>query len=232
MNTERESISRRAVVTGGCSGIGSAIAAALRADGSDVIVVDIGDEADVYLDVSVAQDVDNAASAIGAVDVLINCAGIPGPSKPVVEVTDEEWAFTMAVNLTGAFNLCRAFVPAMVERGWGRVVNVASIAGKEGNPNLAPYSVSKAGMIALTKSLGKELAQTGVLVNAVAPAVIATGMNANTAHDVMDYMISRIPMGRLGQPEEVAELVRWLASDRCTFSTGAVFDASGGRATY
>lgn len=163
---------------------------------------------------------------------MVNSAGITGPVKPTVEVADEEWAETIAVNLTGTFAMCRAFAGGMVRRGWGRIVNVASIAGKEGNPNLAAYSASKAGVIALTKALGKELAQTGVLVNAVAPAVIETPMNSATPPEALDYMISKIPMGRVGQAEEVAHLVSWLASDRCSFSTGATYDISGGRATY
>jgi NAD(P)-dependent dehydrogenase (short-subunit alcohol dehydrogenase family) len=139
---------------------------------------------------------------------------------------------TIAVNVTGTFNLCRAFVPGMRERGWGRIVNFASMAGKDGNPDLSAYSASKAAVIALTKSLGKELATSGILVNAVAPAVIQTPMNADTSPAVLEHLTSLIPMRRLGRAEEVAELVAWLASDRCSFSTGAVYDISGGRATY
>jgi 3-oxoacyl-[acyl-carrier protein] reductase len=138
----------------------------------------------------------------------------------------------MAVNVTGTFNLCRAFVPRMREKGWGRIVNMASMAGKDGNPELSAYSASKAAVIALTKSLGKELATTGVLVNAVAPAVIETPMLATTSPEVLAHLTSLIPMRRLGRAEEVAELVAWLASDKCSFSTGAVYDISGGRATY
>jgi 3-oxoacyl-[acyl-carrier protein] reductase len=157
-----------------------------------------------------------------SVDVLVNSAGVIGPNKPFNEVSDEEWAATFAVNVTGVFRMCRAFVPGMVARGWGRVVNVASIAGKEGNPNLSAYSASKAAVIGLTKSLGKELATSGVLVNAVAPAVIETPMNAATAPAVLDRLVSLIPMRRMGSAREVAELVAWLASERCSFSTGAV----------
>ncbi|MEE9177187.1 MAG: SDR family NAD(P)-dependent oxidoreductase, partial [Acidimicrobiia bacterium] len=134
--------------------------------------------------------------------------------------------------LTGTFNTMKAVLPQMRERGWGRIVNIASIAGKEGNPNLSAYSASKAGVIGLTKSVAKEVAQDGVIVNSVAPAVIATPMNEDTAQHVLDYMISKIPMGRVGQPEEVAALVSWLASDECSFSTGQAYDISGGRATY
>jgi 3-oxoacyl-[acyl-carrier protein] reductase len=138
----------------------------------------------------------------------------------------------MAVNVTGTFNLCRAFVPGMRERGWGRIVNLASMAGKDGNPNLSAYSASKAAVIGLTKSLGKELATSGVLVNAIAPAVIETPMNATTSPEVLRHITGLIPMGRVGRAEEVAELVAWLVSDKCSFSTGAVYDISGGRATY
>lgn len=223
--------SRRAVITGGMSGIGAAVGERLGKDGADVVVVDVADGADVVLDVSSASQVEAAAERLRA-DILINCAGVVGPNKPLWDVEPDEWQHTIGVNLTGAYLMCRAVVPGMREQGWGRIVNVASIAGKEGNPNLAAYSASKAGLICLTKSLGKELARAGVLVNAVTPAVIATPMNAATSPEMLDYMVQRIPMGRVGQPQEIAELIAWLASDSCTFSTGAVFDASGGRATY
>ena len=147
-------------------------------------------------------------------------------------MSDDEWRSTIAVNLDGVFQVCRAVVPAMIERGWGRIVNIASIAGKEGNPNLSAYSASKAAVIGFTKSLGKELATTGVLVNSVAPAVIATPMNSDTSPEVLQYMIAKIPMARTGSAEEVAALVLWLSSDECSFSTGACYDISGGRATY
>ena len=165
-------------------------------------------------------------------DILVNSAGIVGPNKPLWEITDEEWAVTFAVSVQGTFNLCRAFVPGMRERGWGRIVNFASMAGKDGNPNLSAYSAAKGAVIALTKSLGKELATSGVLVNAVAPAVIETPMNAQTSPEVLAHLTSLIPMHRLGRADEVAELVAWLASGKCSFSTGAVYDISGGRATY
>jgi 3-oxoacyl-[acyl-carrier protein] reductase len=147
-------------------------------------------------------------------------------------VSDEDWRRTFQVNVDGTFHLCRAVVPGMVERGWGRIVNLASIAGKDGNPNLSAYSASKAAVIALTKSLAKELATTGVIVNSVAPAVFETPMNADTAPEVLDRLISLIPMRRLGRPDELAALVSWLVSDECSFSSGAVYDISGGRATY
>ncbi len=147
-------------------------------------------------------------------------------------MSDDDWRRTFQVNVEGTFHLCRAVVPGMVERGWGRIVNLASIAGKDGNPNLSAYSASKAAVIALTKSLAKELATTGVIVNSVAPAVFETPMNADTAPEVLDRLVSLIPMRRLGRPEELAALVSWLVSDECSFSSGAVYDISGGRATY
>ena len=214
------------------SGLGAATAIRLAEDGVSVVRFDIAAGADVVVDVSDSAAVENAANKLGPVDILINCAGIVGPNKPLVEVTDDEWDRVFAINVKGTFNLCRAFVPGMRERGWGRIVNFASIAGKDGNPNLAAYSASKGAVIAMTKSLGKELATTGILVNAVAPAVIETPMNADNTPEVLAYMTNLIPMKRVGQPHEVAELVAWLASDKVTFSTGAVYDISGGRATY
>jgi 3-oxoacyl-[acyl-carrier protein] reductase len=223
---------RIALVTGGVSGIGAASVERLRQDVDEVLTADIDPGADVVVDLSDLGRTAAALAHVGRVDILVNSAGIVGPNKPLWEVSDEEWARTIAVNLTGAFALCRAVVPGMVDRGWGRIVNVASIAGKEGNPNLAAYSASKAGLIGMTKSLGKELATTGVLVNAIAPAVIDTPMNAATAPEVLQYMIDKIPMRRVGRADEVAELVAFLASDRCSYSTGAVYDISGGRATH
>ena len=173
-----------------------------------------------------------AVQEVGQVDILVNSAGVVGPNMPFWEVQDEDWLKTMSVNLNGTFYMMRAVTGQMRERKWGRIVNIASIAGKEGNPNLAAYSASKAAVIGLTKSVGKELATDGVLVNSIAPAVISTPMNQETDPKVLDYMIAKIPMSRVGQPEEVAALVSWLASDECSFSTGACYDISGGRATY
>jgi 3-oxoacyl-[acyl-carrier protein] reductase len=173
-----------------------------------------------------------AAATAGPVDVLVNSAGVVGPNKPLLSTTAEEWRRTFDINVLGTVNAVQAFVPGMVDRGWGRVVNFASMAGKDGNPNLAAYSASKAAVIGLTKSLGKELATSGVLVNVITPAVIATPMNATTAPEVLEHITSLIPMKRVGRAEEVAELVAFLASDRVSFSTGAVYDISGGRATY
>ncbi len=223
---------RKAIVTGGVSGLGEACATRLRADGVEVITVDISARADYSLDVSDSAAVDAAVAAIGRVDILINSAGITGPNKPLWEVTDAEFQKTFDVNVNGLFYFCRAVIPAMVDSGWGRIVNIASIAGKEGNPNLGAYSASKSAVIGLTKSLGKELATTGVLVNAIAPAVIATPMNDRTAPEVLAHITSLIPMKRVGRAEEVAALVSWLASEQVSFSTGAVYDISGGRATY
>jgi 2-dehydro-3-deoxy-L-rhamnonate dehydrogenase (NAD+) len=223
---------RRALVTGGASGLGRACARRLRDDHHEVITADLAEGADVRLDVTDDAAVSELVSQLGPIDILLNSAGIIGPNKPLWETSRVEWDAAFAVNVHGTAALCRAVIPGMVQRGWGRIVNFASIAGKDGNPNLSAYSATKAAVIGLTKSLGKELATTGVLVNAIAPAVIATEMNAATAPHVLAHITSLIPMKRVGQPEEVAELVAWLVSDRCTFSTGAVYDISGGRATY
>jgi 2-dehydro-3-deoxy-L-rhamnonate dehydrogenase (NAD+) len=224
--------SRTALVTGGASGLGAATAERLRADGFAVTTLDLSDAADVVADVTDLPALRRIAEQVGPIDVLINSAGIVGPNKPMLETTAAQWRQVFDVNVMGTVNAMQTFVPGMRDRGWGRVVNFASMAGKDGNPNLSVYSASKAAVIALTKSAGKELATTGVLVNAVAPAVIATPMNDDTAPDLLAHLTSLIPMKRIGRPEEVAELVAFLASDRVSFSTGAVYDISGGRATY
>ncbi|MFF0225823.1 SDR family NAD(P)-dependent oxidoreductase [Streptomyces sp. NPDC004629] len=222
---------RTALVTGGARGLGAATAERLRGDGLKVTTLDL-DGADVCVDITDETALRRAAEAMGPVDVLVNSAGIVGPNKPLLETERDEWLRVLDVNVLGTVNTMRLFVPGMRDRGWGRVVNFASMAGKDGNPDLAAYSASKAAVIALTKAVGKELATSGVLVNVVTPAVIATPMNETTAPDVLERLTSLIPMGRIGRPEEVAELVAFLSSDRVSFSTGAVYDISGGRATY
>ena len=223
---------RRAIITGGASGLGAASAARLRADGIEVITFDVAPGADIAVDITDSAAVEAAVAGVGPVDILINSAGIVGPNAPLWEIDLAQWKNTFDVNVHGLFTITKAVIPGMIERGWGRIVNIASIAGKDGNPNLSNYSSSKAAVIGLTKSLGKELAKTGVLVNAIAPAVIETPMNAATSPEVLAHITSLIPMGRVGQADEVAALVSWLSSDQVSFSTGAVYDISGGRATY
>ncbi len=223
---------RRAIITGGQSGLGAACATRLRANGIEVFTFDVSPDADFTVDITDEAAVAAAVAEVGVVDILINSAGIVGPNRPLWDTTLAEWHTTFDVNVFGLVAVTKAVVPGMVERGWGRIVSMASMAGKDGNPNLAAYSASKAAVIGLTKSLGKELAKTGVLVNAIAPAVIETPMNATTAPEVLAHITSLIPMGRVGRAEEVAALVSWLTSDEVSFSTGAVYDISGGRATY
>lgn len=240
---------RVAIVTGAARGIGAAVAHQLAIDGFRVAVADIDLDAAqaaagevgeravaVQLDVTDPESwravVDEVTQRLGPITALVNNAGIAGRSAPAWELSIEEWQQVIAIDLSGVFYGCRTVLPGMMEAGYGRVVNIASIAGKEGNPNASPYSAAKAGVIGLTKSLAKEVATNGVLVNAVTPAVIATPILEQLTQAHIDYMTSRIPMGRVGQPEEVANLVSFLCSDRISFSTGAVFDISGGRATY
>ncbi|TQC49765.1 SDR family oxidoreductase [Rhodococcus sp. WS4] len=221
-----------ALVTGGASGIGAACAKRLSDDGVRVVTADIAAGAGERLDVTDPDSVDSLRTRLGRVDVLVNSAGVVGPSAPLVDVGLEEWRRTFRINVDGTFLLCRAFVPGMVEAGWGRVVNLASIAAKDGNPGQSAYSASKAAVIALTKSLGKEVATTGVLANVVAPAAVESPMNAGTDPAILARSQSLTPMARMGRPEEIAELVAWLSSTALSFSTGAVYDASGGRASY
>jgi NAD(P)-dependent dehydrogenase (short-subunit alcohol dehydrogenase family) len=238
---------RVAIVSGAARGIGQAIAARLSSDGAAIVGVDL-DEARLvesmrpFDGVAVAADVsdpsasqttvDAALERFGSIDILVNNAGVAGRSVQTWELTDDDWFSVLGVNLTGTFLCTRAVLPHMRAQSYGRVVNVASIAGKEGNPNAVPYSASKAGIIGFTKAVAKEVAADNILVNCVTPAVIETEILEQVSDGHVQYMVSRIPMGRVGQPEEVAELVAWLASERCSFSTGAVFDISGGRATY
>jgi 3-oxoacyl-[acyl-carrier protein] reductase len=232
VTAQHSSTTRRALITGGVSGLGAACATRLNADGVEVITLDRSPDADVVVDITDDAAVRAAVSELGVIDILINSAGVVGPNMPLWDAPLADWKRTFDVNVFGLVAVTQAVVPGMVERGWGRIVNIASMAGKDGNPNLSSYSASKAAVIGLTKSLGKELAKTGVIVNAIAPAVIETPFNATTSPEVLAHITSLIPMGRVGQPEEVAALVSWLSSDEVSFSTGAVYDLSGGRATY
>ena len=238
-----------AIVTGAATGIGEAIAMRLARAGATVGVVDLNLEggqrvADSLPNGSFAieGDVTDSASVQGAVaevlrrtgkiDILVNNAGIAGPAAFLWEQTDEDWQRNIAINLTGVFNCCRAVVPSMRSRGYGRIVNIASIAGKEGNPRMVPYSCTKAAVIALTKSLGKELATEGICVNAVSPAVVQTQILKQLTPAQIAYMTDRIPMRRVGKAEEIACVVHFLASKECSFVTAQCYDVSGGRATY
>jgi 2-dehydro-3-deoxy-L-rhamnonate dehydrogenase (NAD+) len=225
---------RTAVVTGGAQGIGAAIVERLRSSGARVQIWDLDGKpkVDVSDPGSVEDAVAGALRELGKIDVLVNNAGIAGKNAPTVDYPIEEWERVLRVNLTSQFLCCRAVAPHMVKNRYGRIVNIASIAGKEGNPNAVAYSASKAGVISLTKSLGKELAQSGVLVNCVTPAAAKTAIFAQMTQSHIDYMLSKIPMNRFVLVEEIAALVCWLASEDCSFSTGGVFDISGGRATY
>jgi 2-dehydro-3-deoxy-L-rhamnonate dehydrogenase (NAD+) len=230
---------RTALVTGGASGIGAATAARLRAGGAEVAVFDrepvegyVSVTGDISSSADVSAAVEQAERDLGRIDVLVNSAGVPGESLRTVDVSDEEWQRVFAINANGSFYMCRAVLPGMIERGYGRIVLVASIAGKEGNPPAAAYSASKAAVIAMTKSIGKDVARSGVLVNCIAPAVIETPILAGLSRDHLDYMVERIPLGRMGRADEVAALICFLASEDLSFSTGATYDISGGRAVY
>jgi NAD(P)-dependent dehydrogenase (short-subunit alcohol dehydrogenase family) len=238
----REFDGKVALVTGGASGIGAAVVTLLTERGAAVASVDLNAAASPYRALRVDGDVTDSASVadavaraeneLGPLEIVVCCAGTAGDSLRTVDVTDDEWRRVFALNCDGVFYVNREAARVMVPRGRGRIVNVASIAGKEGNPMAAAYSASKAAVIGMTKSFGKDLATTGVLVNCIAPAVIATPMLEQMSQEHVDYMVSKIPMNRVGQPAEVAELVAFLASERMTFSTGATFDISGGRAVF
>jgi 2-dehydro-3-deoxy-L-rhamnonate dehydrogenase (NAD+) len=242
-------IRKTALVTGAARGIGFAIASRLAADGIRVGVLDLdasaaeaaaakvgGGAMAIAADVTQAAQVDSAVHRIvdvwGRLDILVNNAGITGRSFPIWELSDEDWRRVIDADLTSVFLCCRAAVKVMLGQGGGRIINIASIAGKEGNPTLVPYSAAKAGVIGLTKALAKEVCTRGILVHAVAPAVIGTELLQQMEQSTVDLLVSKIPMGRMGRPAEVAALVAWLASDDCSFTTGAVHDLSGGRATY
>jgi 3-oxoacyl-[acyl-carrier protein] reductase len=236
--------SRTAVVTGGVSGIGAGIARRLAAEGAVLSLWDRDEAAlakaanhhTVALDVTDPEAVHRAAAAtngaLGKIDILVTSARITGPNMPTWEYPVADWDRVIDINLKGVFYACRAVVPFMLAGGYGRIVNIASIAGKEGNPNASAYSASKAGVIGLTKSLGKELAQTEIRVNCVTPAAVKTPLFDQMTPQQIDWMLSKIPLGRFGAIDEIASLILWLASEECSFSTGAVFDISGGRATY
>jgi 3-oxoacyl-[acyl-carrier protein] reductase len=239
---------RSAIVTGGVSGLGLAAASRIVAEGGRVSLWDCNDAAlaeaartvgeahtacvDVSSHAEVVDATRQAKAALGKIDILINCAGITGATVPVSEFPIESWLQVINVNLNGTFYCCREIASLMVENGYGRIVNIASVAGKEGNPNASAYSASKAGVIGFTKSLGKELARKGVLVNSITPATFESPILNQLPKSQIEYMRSRIPMGRLGRAEESAALACWLASEDCSFSTAATFDISGGRTTY
>ena len=245
MNT----LSKTALVTGAARGIGLAIASRLAADGARVALLDLdGAAADaaakqvgggaiaLAADVTKAAEVESAVQRVvdawGRLDILVNNAGITGRSFPIWELSDEDWRRVIDADLTSVFLCCRAAVKVMLGQGSGRIINIASIAGKEGNPTLVPYSAAKAGVIGLTKALAKEVCTRGILVHAIAPAVIGTELLQQMEKSTVDLLVAKIPMGRVGRPEEVAALAAWLVSDDCSFTTGAVHDLSGGRATY
>ena len=242
---------KNAVVTGAARGIGFTIVERLLASGARCSLWDMDREGlaaaadslaaqdavetvvvNVTKPESVQAATEKTAKRFGPIDILVNNAGIAGASKTTWELTPAEWQEVLQVDLFGVYLCCHAIVPRMIERGYGRIVNIASIAGKEGNPNASHYSAAKGGVIALTKSLAKEVAKSGVIVNCVTPAVIETDILRQVTPEHIEYMLSKIPMGRFGQKEEAAALVAWLCSQDCSFSTGAVFDLSGGRATY
>ena len=242
---------RVAIVTGGAQGIGYAIGERLLASGARLVVWDIdaarlqaacaalsalgpvrGEQVELTEDAAVAAATATALAKEGQIDIVVNNAGITGGNATTWELEPAVWRRVIEVNLVAPYLVCRHVVPAMIDKGYGRIVNIASVAGKEGNPNASAYSASKAAVIALTKSLGKELADTGIRVNCVTPAAVKTGMFAQMTQSHIDFMLSKIPLGRFGEVDEIAALVGWLASEDCSFSTGAVFDLSGGRAVY
>jgi len=236
---------RTAVVTGGSSGIGEATVQRMLSSGAKVAVWDMnipntnyGPDSFVFIktnvsdETSIANATTKTLERFGRVDSLVNSAGVAGINAPVDEYPIDEWKRVIDINLNGTFLTCRALVPHMKDSGYGRIVNLSSVAGKEGNPTASAYSAAKAGVIALTRSLGKELATSGVLVNAVTPTTVNTPILAQVSESHIDYMKSKIPMGRLGEAQELASLIVWLCTAECSFSTAAVFDASGGRTTY
>lgn len=241
---------RVAAITGGARGIGFAAAQRIYTSGAKVALWDVDEgrlakakadlggndvitcKVDVTDPASVEQACKDTVGAFGQLDILVNNAGVAGLSAKVIDMPIEEWRRVVDIDLTGVFLCTKAVLPQMIKAGYGRIVNVASIAGKEGNPNASPYSAAKAGVISLTKSVAKEVVGTGVICNCITPAVIQTEILEQVSQEHIDYMVSRIPLGRTGKAEEVGALIAWLASEDCSFSTGAAFDISGGRATY
>lgn len=242
---------RRAVITGGARGMGFAFAKRFLESGASVALWDVNEaslerakaaldplgkvvinKVDVSDYANVEAAAQNVSEALGGIEILVNAAGIAGVNTALVDYPIDTWNAVMNVNLNGIFHTCRAIVPYMQKSDYGRVVNISSMAGKEGNPNASAYSVSKAGVIGLTKSLGKELATSNIRVNAICPAVIKTEMLDDVTEEQIGYMLAKIPMGRMGTVDEIAAMVGWMCSEECSYSTGAVFDLSGGRATY
>jgi NAD(P)-dependent dehydrogenase (short-subunit alcohol dehydrogenase family) len=227
---------RVALIGGGAGGIGRAVRERFVASGASVVTWDLSDKADDRVDVTdeaaIARGMEKIIAKFGKIDILVNCAGVTGPTVPIEDYSLSDWRRTLDINLTSTFLCCKAVVPVMRARNAGRIVNLASIAGKEGNANMTAYSAAKGAVIALTKALGKELANTEIRVNAIAPAVIATELVKQMSEATFKTVVAKIPIGRTGRPDEVAAMVAWLASDECSFSTGATFDLSGGRATY
>jgi 2-dehydro-3-deoxy-L-rhamnonate dehydrogenase (NAD+) len=243
---------RVALVTGAAQGIGLAVAERLAAAGASVVIADVNEkdgeeaarrlvtrgasarfyESDVSDPDSVRQTFETVFDIAGRIDILVNNAGVGGRFAPIQEQTDDEWSRVIGVDLTGVFLCCRAVIPHMIERGYGRIINISSLAGKEGSPDMVPYSAAKAGVIGLTKALAREVARHNVMVNVVCPAIIETPLLNEMPARKKEFLLERTPVGRFGRPEAVAAMVHWLASDDVTYSTGAVFDLSGGRATY
>ena len=249
MNFPDRFAGRGAIVTGGASGIGLRTVERLAAEGAEVSIWDVnqaridsivarlgtnvsGLTVNVADNSAVEKAAESAEATLGKIDVLVCSAGVAGLNEVVVKYPIDEWKRVIDINLNGLFYCNRAVAPRMVKNGYGRIVNISSIAGKEGNPTASAYSTSKAGVIGLTKSLGKELSKTGVTVNAITPATVDTEILAQVSQAHIDYMLSKIPMGRFGNVDELAAIIAWLASEECSFTTAAVFDVSGGRATY
>ena len=249
INYSEEFANKVVIITGAGSGIGKETAQRMIDNGAKVALWDYNQETldniqnklgknslsvnvDVSDEVSVKNAADKVRNNLGTPSILVNCAGVAGINASIEKTDPNEWRRVININLTGTFLCCREIIADMVNKGYGRIINIASVAGKEGNPNAAHYSASKSGVITFTRSLGKELAETGVLVNCITPAVIETEMLSQVSDEHKAYMVSKIPMGRMGQPSEVVALICWLSSQECSYSTAAAFDLSGGRSTY